>query len=257
MPAVSSAWFVGSIGLTAQAPTIDASVATVVAATYYLRHTTAARSLIDTFATAVVAAVGGTCTVQVTRSRRVLITFNTSRSITWGAATQLRDLLGFTGDRASATTQLADGVSPLLWSPGYLGTPQTIADVNGYSVDHKAEYKSDDGTQAVTYFYSSETWQDVDWTHIDPNRMRVSSGTGGGTFHEFYEQSAKLGARLFWYPSITEDDTDTSTAVTWTTARGPYRLRAGFGGDWYRRNVQFAEVSSSLSLPLHQLSEYP
>jgi hypothetical protein len=257
MPALSSAWLVGSIGLTLQAPTIDATPISLAAATYYGRHTTAVRSLIDTLATAIVAAVGGTCTVVVTRSRRILITFNVARSITWGAYTQLRDLLGFTGDRGAASTQLAENVSPLLWSPGYLATPKTIAGVDGYTIDHKATYESDDGQQSYTYYYSTETWQDLEWMHIDPSRMRVSTGTGGGTFHEFYEQVAKLGARFFYYENVVEDDTDTATGVTWTTGRGPYRLRPEFDGDWYRRNVAFAEVSSPLALPLHKLAEYP
>jgi hypothetical protein len=256
MPALTSAWMMGSITMPASSLTVDASGFAWPAGSYYLRSSTLAQSMCDFLASRIVANVGGTCTVEITRSRRVLFTFNVARSITWGAATQLRNLLGFTGDRGAAVTQLAESVSPLLFSPGYLATPHTIIGVDGYSVDHKAVYKSDDGQQAYTYYYGSEVWQDLDWAHIDPARMRVATGTGGGTFHEFFEQVAKLGARFAHYESVIEDDADTTTAAVYGTARGPYRLRPEFDGDWYRRNVAYAEISSPLSLPLHKLAEY-
>lgn len=251
----ASAWFVGSITLPEQELDVDSTAVTVDAASYYLRHATSTLSLIDYLGSAIASALGGTCTITLRRNRAVRIAFNTARSVTWGAATQVRDLLGFTGNLASAATHDAPNVSPLLWSPGYLATPTTIAGVTGYTVPHQSIYKSADGSQVYCDHFSDETWQELEWTHIMPDRMRVATGTGGGTFHEFFEQCAMLRRRFLYHQEI-EEDTST-TAATWDTALGPYVLREDFNGDWYRRNVPYAEVSSPLTLPLQAVDEYP
>lgn len=250
-----SAWFIGSIRPAGQSFDVDASEAGISESDYYLRSATAALSLIDEVAFRIVNAVGGTCSITLRRNRCVRITFNTARSITWGAATQLRDLLGFTGDLASAATHDAPNVSPLLWSPGYMATPKTIAGVEGYTVPHQAITKSADGSQVYCTHYGSETWQDLGWTHILPERLRVATGTGGGTFHEFFEQCAMLRERFLWHQEVDELDGSTA-AATLDTALGPYVLRPEVDGDWYRRNVPYAEVSSPLDLPMHRVDEY-
>lgn len=250
-----SAWFIGSIYMPASTLTVDAAGFSWPEGPYYLRSATSALSMIDFLATRIVANVGGTCTIVLTRGRTVRITFNTARTVTWGAATQLRDLLGFTGDLGSAATHDAPNVSPLLWSPGYLATPKTIARVDGYTVPHQANYKSADGSKVYSAHYSTETWQDLSWSHIMPERMRVATGTGGGTFHEFFEQCAMLREMFLYHEEVDELDGSTTTA-TLDTARGPYVLRDNFDGDWHRRNVANAEVSSQLDLPIHQVAEY-
>lgn len=250
-----TAWFVGSITTASISTTVDATPVTLTAASRYLRHATSALSILDSLAAAIVAAVGGTCTIVVQRDRLIRVDFNTARTVTW-SGTQLRDLLGFAGNLGSAASHTATNVSPLLWSPGYLATPTTIAGVDGYTVPHQAVYKSDDGTQVGCDHYGSETWQELSWTHIMPDRLRVDdSQDGGGTFHEFFEQCALLRRRLYWYPDI-DESLASSTAVTWVTGRGPYVLRPEFDGRWYRRNEPYAEVSSPLDLPLHLVEEY-
>lgn len=251
MAAVDSSWLIGSTILGAEAITVDATAVSLTADTYYLYDPTAGRSLITHFGTQVVAAVGGTCDLVIQRDRKVRITFNTARSVTW-TGTVLRDLLGFTGNLAAATTHTAPNISPLLWSPGFPATPATIVGVEGYSRDHKVVAKSDDGTVAQVTFFSSETWQDLSWTHIVASRMRHLT-VGGGTFHEFYEQSLKLGYRCKHY-AVTEDSAST-TAATIPTGLGPYVLRAGFSGDWYTRRVPTADIVSPLKLPLHVVED--
>jgi len=166
----------------------------------------------------------------------------------------LADVLGYDADCTGDNTYDAVSISPLLFSAGFMATPKTIQDVDGYTIPHHAAYKSDDGTQIYDVHYGDETWQDLSWPHILPERMRVAStADGGGTFHEFFEQCAKYHRRFLYYQEIDEDDTS-STAVTWTTGRGPYALRQ-VDGDWYRRNVANAELSCSLELPLIELAE--
>lgn len=250
-----STWLIGSIYLLDQRFEVDAVTTTQFNGPYYLRSATSALSMIDAIAARIVVAVGGTCVITLRRNRCVRIVFNTARTVTWGTATILRDLLGFTGDLASGTTHDAPNVSPLLWSPGYMGTPSTIAGVEGYTVPHQAVTKSADGSQVYCTHYGDEIWQELAWTHIIPDRLRVAAGTGGGTFQEFYEQCALLRERFLWHQEIDELDGSTS-AATLDTALGPYVLRPEFDGNWYRRNVPFAEVSSPLDLPMHRVDEY-
>lgn len=256
MVAVSSSWLVASIAVPAITITVDATPVVIAADDYYLRHATSSLSLIDYVAAQIVAAVGGTCTITIKRNRTVRIVFNTARSVTWGTGTQLRNLLGFTADLASLATHDAPQISPLLWSPGWPAIPETIAGVLGYSVDHIRRYKSDDGQRSHAHYLGTEIWQDLEVDHVVSSRMRVTPSVGG-TFHEFYEQAAKLGARLFHYELITEDSADTSTNVTWTTGLGPYVLREEFKGRWNERRVKGADVSNRLpKIPLHVVAEY-
>ena len=252
-----SAWFLGAQTIALQSFTVSGNAASVAAGTYYIDHTSSALSLVRQVDQAIEAAVGGvSATVEFTRSRRIRIVLDVAQSITWGTATILRDLLGFTGNLGAGTTHLAPNVSPLLWSPGYLATPKTIAGVEGYSVDHKSRYKSDDGSRSETEFYGEETWQELSWTHIVPERLRILGTTAaqGGTFHQFYEQCAKLGYPFHHAESIDELDSDTSTGVALATTLGPYKLR-GDTGDWYRRNQPNAELSSPLELELQIVDE--
>ncbi len=253
---MDSSWFIGSAPIFQQDFTVDGIFGVGVPdGNYYLRSPVTARSLVNEMATRIVAAVGGTCVINLREGRTIRITFNANRTLTWGTATRLRDLLGFTADLPSDDIHDAPNVSPLLWSPGYPANPRTIEGVDGYTVPHQAIHKSSDGSQVHAAHYGSEQWQDLSWTHIIPDRMRLPTGTGGGTFHEFFEQCAMLRYRFLWHQSVNEVDASV-TIATLDAPRGPYVLRPEFDGDWYQRNVPNAEVSSPLDLPLHRVDEY-
>jgi hypothetical protein len=252
----ASAWLVGYLPIVEQEIRVAGQEVTLAADTYALRHTTSALSLIDALDAAMLASVGATTsTTVVLRNRLVRITLSTAGTIRFDDAPALAALLGFPATAtASATVHTATYVSPLLWSPGYPATPKTIHGVDGYTIPHQSAYKSDDGSQVYVAHYGDEIWQDLGWSHIMPERMRVAdTEDGGGTFHEFFEQVGKYRRRFTYYEAIDEDDAS-SSAVTWTTGRGPYVLRES-DGDWYRRNVPNAEVSCSLELPLHMVAE--
>lgn len=259
MPAVPSSWFVGSIELPAQTFAVVQGATSencvIAAGTYYLRHATAGLSLIDAMVTAINShsLVSGAAVV-VQRNRIIRLSATQAFTLTWPADNVLRGLFGATANLTpAATSHTVAQISPLLWSPGWPAIPRTIAGVAGYSVDHKKRYKSDDGQRSHTHYLGSETWQDLELDHVVASRMRVTPSVGG-TFHEFYEQCAKLGERFAHYELVTEDS-DSTTAVTWTTALGPYVLRDNFDGDWYQRRVKNADVSCSLELPLHVIAE--
>lgn len=262
MPAFTVDWLVGSITIPLQSFTCNGSPASVAAGSYYLRHSNSGRSLIDVFCSAVENAMGGGGTGTIRRARRVHLDIAPASDVVWTAsALILRNLLGYTADLPSATSHLATTISPLLWSPGYPGTPpHTLRGEDGYEMPHQSIVKSDDGTQSYTYHLGEETWQEYGWSHLDPSRLRQTGTVAaqGGTFKQFWLQCAMLGVRFLNYQDIVEDDSATTTDVTWTTQRGPYVLRPeARRGDWYRRNVPNAEITSSLELPMHVVAEYP
>lgn len=260
MAAFTVDWFIGSITIPAQTITVNATPVVIPAGTYYLRHSSASRSLLDVVAAAILAATAIATTITIRRSRQVHILFGGAASVTWGAGTQVRDLLGFTANLGAGVTHLATNISPLLWSPGYIATPPNdIRGSDGYVVPHQAISTSDDGQQSYTYHFGEETHQDLEWSHIDPPRLKTAGTTAaqGGTYNQFHLQCAMLGRRFLYHQDIVEDDTDAATDVSYSTGRGPYMLRPeARSGRWYRRNVQNAEISSSLALPLHMLAEY-
>lgn len=252
-----SAWLIGSITIPQYTFRVDATTVTVPAGTYYLRRVTPGLSLIAVVATAIVSAVGGTCTGAITRGRRVSLTYNTNRDTDWDDS-PIADVLGFRENVWNTQSSIvAEEISPLLWSPGYLATPRTIQGVDGYTVPHQSITRSSDGTQVQCDHYSTETWQDLGWSHIMPERMRTADSVvvQGGTFHQFYERCAMLRHRFLAHMEIDELDGSTA-AVTWDTALGPYVMRPDLTGDWYRRNVPNAEHSCPLELPMYTVAEY-
>lgn len=259
MPA--SSWLVGSIYLDAFTFEVNGVNKNVSAGYYYLRHATASLSLIDTLLTQVQTEAAG-ADWYVTEGRTVRLEPQAAQNVAidWLSATNVRNLLGYTGNMASQDTPYdAANVSPLLWSPGYVAIPATVLGTAGYVTNDLSIMVSADGTDALTDFHYSQVWQDLSWTHVDAARMRVDDGsTGGGTFHQFHEQCAKLGYSIRYYEQIDEADAST-TAVTWddTTANshGPFRLRR-VDPRWYARVVSNADLYSPLDLSLMQVSEY-
>jgi hypothetical protein len=265
MVAVSSSWLVASGPVPLITAEVGGASIDMPAGDYYLRHATASLSLLDAVAAAASALTGDTHTLVVIRNRRVRwsatggnwdVDFSTGNGAILAALLGASTVLPYSGS-ASYTF---DEIPPWLWSPGWLATPQTIAGKAGYSVDHKKRYKSDDGQRSFTHYLGSETWQELELDHVVSSRMcladSVSLAARGGTFDQFYEQSAKLGYQFFHYEQVTEDSADATTPVTWPTGFGPYVLRPEFKGRWNERRVQGADVSNRLRLPIHMVREY-
>jgi hypothetical protein len=257
MPAVSSSWLVGSVTIAQQDFTANGFACSIPAGTYYLRSQNGNLGLTSMFDSEVEDETGVVSDGSVIRRDRLFETnWLANVAINWGAATVLRDLLGFTGNLAAGTQHVATNISPLLWSPGYPATPKTIPGVSGYTKPHQAKSKSDDGSQVYVYHFGTETWQDLEWSHIYPSRLRTTGTTAaqGGTFHQFYQQCLMLGSRFFHYEQVTEDSSSTAD-VTWPTGLGPYVIRGDMDGDWYERRVKGADISSPLKLQLQVVDE--
>lgn len=259
----SASWLVGYFTVPAMSlSNFDGDDINVAAGTYCLRHTTAALSFLDVLNAAIDDSLSAiTCTsLVILRNRLVQINLSAPGDLNFATGTingdVLAAVLGFDAtDHTGASSYTAEHVSPYLFSAGFMATPSTPQGTDGRTIPHQSSYKSDDATQIYTVRYGTETWQDLSWAHILPERMMVDdSSDQGGTFKAFWDAVASYpGRRFFYYEEIDEDDTS-SSAVTWTTGRGPYSLR-DVDPDWYRRNVANAELSNSLDLPLIKLAE--
>lgn len=265
MPAVFSSWLVGSITIPAVSLVgFDGDDIDLAGGTYYLRHPTASLSLIDAFNAAIDASAASvTCTslvvlenrcVQINLSAPADIQFSTDAS----NGNTLAALLGFDGsDLTGAATYTASRPSPLLFSAGSPAKPKTQPGIASYTKLKQAFMKRADGSGTRRVGFGNEGWQELSWSHIVPSRLQTVGTTHvqGGTFHQFFEQSLSLGFKLLHYEDMVEDAASTDPA-TWSTPLGPYELRDGFDGDWYMRNVENADISSPLKLPLLAVAEY-
>lgn len=250
---------VGSITLPEQVVEINASAQTITAGTRYLRHPTAALSWLAQLEAAITAAGIGSASVVMLQSLRVRASGSPNFDIDWtsSGATLLRDLLGWAANSASAGTHTATSASPLIWDPGDPATPSVRFGATGYTNNDDARHVSADGTQFRVDIYHEQKRIELSWTNVAADRLQVDDATqGGGTFHEFYEQSGKRGYSMFWHAAQSLDGT--ATPVTWDDVQrfGPYAIRPEFGVDWYARNVPNAEIDGPLEIPLMQLAEY-
>lgn len=256
---MDTAWLIGSTFLEAVNIEVNGNPQAVAGGYRYLRSDNAALSLIAAFEDAI-QEEEATAVVTITRGRHVRITADNAVSVDWLSATTLRDLLGFTGNLSSGTSHVAPNVSPLLWSPGWPATPETLLGTAGYVTNDQSRMVSADGTRVLVTSYYEQVHQDLSWTHILAERLRVAAGVaGGGTFHELHEQSLKLGYSVRYYETIDEEDGDDATAVTWDDTAdnsfGPYVLRS-VDPRWYRRVLENADLYGSITLPLMQVAEY-
>jgi hypothetical protein len=256
-----SAWLVGSVRIEAGNIEVNGNNHVTPAGTYYLRHANDALSLLE-IVEDLIQLEEATATLFVTENRtlRLLPTAGNPVSIDWLSNTALRDLLGWTANLASSDDPHdAPNVSPLLWSPGWVATPATLLGTDGYVVTDATRHVSTDGLRTFVTTYYEQVQQDLAWTEVLAERLRVPMDEdGGGTFHEFYEQVLKRGYSIRYYEEQTEVDGST-TAVVWndavTNSFGPYVLREA-DPRWYRRVIANADLYGSLELPLMQVAEY-
>lgn len=256
-----SAFLVGSTRLEGATIEVNGNDVALTGGYYYLRHATASLSLIDHVQQQVQSEVGD-AVFFLTEGLRVRQTTSPGNpvAIDWLDATAWRDALGWTSNLASsAFPHQASSVSPLLWVPGWVATPATLLGTSGWVKTDATRHTSADGTRHLVTQYYEQVHQDLTWSAILAERLRVPDGqSGNGTFHTFYEAVLKRGYSVRHYQAQVETDGSTD-AVTWDDSDdnsfGPYVLRE-HDPQWYRRVVEYADLYGSLDLPLMRVQEY-
>lgn len=223
MPRVRSTWLIGSVeALPLQSFTIDAVPSEITAGSRYLVAASAPLSLLAQLAAAMVAAGLGGVSVVVLESRRVRISADGPFAITWGSATRLRDLLGFTANVAGLSSYTAVRISPLLWSGGEVSRA-TRDGVAGYTLDDAEIAVSADGARQITTHFYTHTVDDWSWHAVHLSRYWATDDAGG-TWMRFRSEVVVPGHRFVMYEQV-EEDTTSADPVSLPTA-GVYKARS-------------------------------
>lgn len=227
---------------------------------FYLYHPTGSLSLL----TAVVALINGHSEllgtgVVIARSGLVRLTNATAFSIdAWGADTTLRDVLGFSGASSSATAHVADGHSPLYWSPGKQESSSARMGSDGTLVKDTYAARSAPGQIVST---TNNRWHRnrFTWGYVHIDRIeRVPDQPGTWAYWWDYVGSR---SRRFWLArGVTEDSADDTTAMSLSTklpSTGAYVMAQDGPMEYvHNREIERLELYSPVELPVETALEY-
>lgn len=224
---VTSSWLVGSARIPETVVTIDGTDYTWPAGNYYLRHTTAQLSMVGTLQGILDehGVVGASVVVLKNRKVRVSFTAGNEFTMDWPSPL-LKALFGFSTDIGGSPSQVAEKISPLLWSPGQTETSQLAAlGVLGQEVSDAKFQTSPSGIQTVDYHYI-QVINSFEWSYVALDRFQTTLNQGG-EYTRFFKEIAWKAQKFFLYRTISEDTASTDP-VSWTQfPLGPYGIRAG------------------------------
>lgn len=232
-----SGWFIGSRTIAVQSFQINGNAVSVPAGTYYLTDPTAALSLLEQVITAMGVGLLFAPTAVLLGSGKVRLTAAGAFTVAWGTATELRDLLGFSGDLGSAASHTATLKSPLWWSPGKPAlfglTPLGVTGAARYILSQSMSAYSG---RAESTSHGTRQYQRFIFEKVDSERMLTPSALGG-EYGTWFEAVAVRSARFKMYKDAVEDSGSTS-AFTYDTVHGPYVLPLGGAAEWaYQRSA--------------------
>jgi len=233
MATIDSAWFIGSVTIAAQTFTVNGVAVIVAAGTYYLSDTTVGRSLLGQVAAAMTPQAAG-ATAVLLGSGKVRLTATGNFTLTWGTATVLRDLLGYTGNLAAANTYTATLHSNLWWSPGkpalFALSPLGVTGQRRHIVSQSISAYSGK-TESTSH--GSRTFQRFTFEKVDSERLKAANtdDSAGGEYEAWFRQVAVRSARFKVYHNTVEDSSSTS-AFTYDSVHGPYVQPLGNEAAW-------------------------
>lgn len=255
----TTAWIIGSIAdLPANDVTFNASAQVVATGDYYLYDATNALSLLYQVQQAMTAAGVADAAVVLTKARKVKLSSSGAFSVTWDD-TQLRDLLGFTGNLAAATSHVATNVSPLLWSPARTeDTPMAPLGTHGHEVFGTfVTVSSLDGTTEATQ-HGSRTFNRFQFKHVNTERVWTTS-EANGEYRVWWENVGSRMARWKLYREVAEDTASTA-AVSLGSPLGPYVVTVERKAvDWSydrSRGFEWTDARADIDIPCHLVPEY-
>lgn len=261
-------WLVSSREWTTQSPTINGGSQDVTAASggLYLVHPTTAS--LDLLARVVVAMTAGSvanAAAYVTEQRYVRLTSSGTFSITWGSATTLRDLLGFSqGDLSGASSYTAASRSTLLWSPGKIFTPErSPLDTHGQPVID-ASVTSGPGGKIVSRQHGDPSVVNTYTArYVELARFWGTRPTAvAGQWRHFWEQEIWTAQRMIVVRQVSEGSSTTASAGYSSSAvLGPYNpdlTNRDLRRMPFTREAGFERVEAyyPVSVPVVQTSEF-
>jgi hypothetical protein len=199
--------------------TVGAGTATITAGTYY--PTTLLAEVATRFATA----SGTTCTVTGSFGRTgtglVTIVFGVAKAIAW-VSTDLRDLLGFAGDSASATSHVGTLHARNVWLPGcpYLAPNAIDATFRGYRVADMRVVESASG-YVWAHMGQEKEWTWLRWTRVPRAKVWQANETTANASWERFVRDAIWGVSAWGTPGGPirfYPDADAATYATYSVA---------------------------------------
>jgi hypothetical protein len=146
-------------------------------------------------------------------------------SISWGVATEFRDLLGFAGNLAAASSYTAPNRSTLLWSPGKVFTPELAPlDAHGQDVLDISSTIGASGRQTVRREGPATTVQRFSARHVLRVRYYQTPPTPvPGEFVWFFAEEMTTSAHFVVLRRVIEGASVTASATYGSSlALGPY-----------------------------------
>lgn len=248
----------------------DADVMSLAAGPYYLYHDDSVLSLVGALSVlCTLHTVPASVSIYVTEGGLVRIEFSgvASAAITWGTATELRDLLGFTGNLSGALAYTAQNPSPLIWIPrrteiaaarlGVTGDP-----VYDTAVGMSAGSGAPIATQHNVRLENEFTWRHVVNSVLDDELVRSKTGTQNGKWYGFHERVVRRFARFMLEREVSFVAASTSPMAfsgSLPFTLGPYVWRAPAGAVRYGtpREEENHESYNRITLPVVLVDEYP
>ncbi len=220
-------WLLSGRTWVTQTPTIDGDPFNVAASLggLYLVHPTAALDMLDQLVLAMTAAGVAAPQAFITEQRYVRLTSSGVFTIDWTTgATGLRDLLGFTGNLAAATSYTATNRSPLLWSPGKVFTPDDVLGSHGRRVLDLSATFGKGGNLTVRREGAPEVVNRFSAMHVPKARYYAGPPTpAAGDFVHFWENELCTAKKWHVMRGVTEGPSVTASASYGSaTVIGPY-----------------------------------
>lgn len=233
---------------------------TVSAGNYYLDDPTNSVSVCAQLAAALTGHSEITvATCWIGEDRLVHLAATQSFTLSWGSATILRDMLGFTGNLSPAATQFdADVISDYLWHPNKPEAPDSLLATHGNTI-WDTRFGMAGGGRIVTTTNVSRTENKFGWRFVTDDRFRTTDELGG-EYHTFWNTVLSQGLRFTLYRNRTSDDTsDTDIALSSLNRFGPYKLKgpsSGSVGFQHRRAERWIDATYHVDIPVMQVDEY-
>lgn len=210
----ASAWAPTATGTASAAATVSAS------------STRFPTDLLTAFATALSTATTDTVTVTGSwgESGTGLVTIASSANlaINWGAATDLRDLLGFTGNLSAATSHVATKATQGVWLPNCILAPERSTSDTGIYEAVMPQTVSPTGSTKTLSGSIRVRLPATTWSHVPKAYAIRSADSSGATmsFERFWYQTQYGGLSYFRPGAVVNVYTDAGTP----TLLGDYKL---------------------------------